>query len=603
MSRRPAPVQAWEIASLSLTELLKRGRSIAREDCGKTIRLAVLGDCATQHYAECLSAALRCRGFWPELYQAEYDSIRKELFDAASGMHAFQPEVVVFFNCVQMLEKRFVKHGGEGLAEAVLGEIEQQWQKVLARHKAVVIQHNFCAPLDFSFGNLTRGCPAALGHAVQEINRSLFSLAQRVGNVRIVDTDFQAGYHGRRHWLDEGLWSQAKQALSPRFLPPLVKVVSDAILEGQGVGTKCVILDLDNTTWGGILGDVGAGGLEIGDTDPMGGIFTRFQGAMKTLGKRGILLAVCSKNSQEAVDDVLENHPDMTLRPDDIVVCVANYGDKVSNILGIQRGLNIGLDSCVFLDDSPVERDFVRSRLPEVQVPELPEDPAQVLRELANWNLFETGHFVEEDRRRTDLYRANATRQRMLENAGDYESYLESLDTVAEIEPFGDMTLARVHQLLQRSNQFNLTTRRHSESVLRQFAADPRRFLAFTVRLRDRVSDHGIISVCIAEAKGDALIIDSWVMSCRVLSRHVEDVVFGECLRFARARDLKRIQGSYIRTAKNSMVAGLLPGFGFRALEADGDTTPYTLDVGSAAPKPGLPLRVVYHQGVDHAQA
>ncbi len=598
MSASQSLPQAWQIADLSLSELLKRGKAIKREDCEKTIRLAVLGDCATQHYTECLVAALKCRGLWPEVYQAEYDAIRKELLDDASGMHAFVPEVVVFFNCVQMLEQRFVEHGHAGLIETVLDELQFQWERVLLKHKSIVIQHNFCAPLDFSFGNFARGCPASLGHAVLEINRTLFVSAQRRGNVRIVDTDSQASYHGRRHWLDEGLWNQAKQALSPRFLPPLVKMVSDVILEAQGISTKCVILDLDNTTWGGILGDVGAGGLEIGEIDPMGGIFTRFQGAMKNLTRRGILLAVCSKNSQEAVDEVFKSHPDMTLRPDDLAICVANYEDKVSNILFIQRELNIGLDACVFLDDAPIERDFVRSRLPQIQVPELPEDPAEVLRALANWNLFEASQFSDEDQQRTSLYRANATRKQMLQNAGDYEAYLESLDSVAEIESFNELTLARTHQLLQRSNQFNLTTRRHTEGALREFAIDAQRTLAFTVRLHDRVSNHGIISVLIAEAIADSLVIDSWVMSCRVLSRYVEEVVFGEALRFAQSRGLRKIEGTYVKTAKNSMVAGLLPRFGFQLLETEGDTTRYALDVAETVIRPNLPIRVVQKQRV-----
>ena len=594
MNASESLLQAWQIPDLSLSDLLKRGKSIVREDCQKTMRLAVLGDCATQHYTECLTASLKCRGYWPEVYQAEYDAMRKELLDDTSGMHAFVPEMVVFFNCVQMLERRFMEHGPAGLVEEVLDELQLQWEKVLVKHDAIVIQHNFCAPLDFTFGNFTRGCPASLGHAVLEINRALFASAQRRGNVRIVDTDSQASYHGRKYWLDEGLWNQAKQALSPRFLPPLVKMVSDVILESQGVSTKCVILDLDNTTWGGILGDVGAAGLEIGEVDPIGGIFTRFQGAMKNLTRRGILLAVCSKNTQEAVDEVFKSHPDMTLRQDDLAISIANYEDKVSNILLIQRELNIGLDACVFLDDAPIERDFVRSRLPQIQVPELPEDPAEVLRALASWNLFESSRFSEEDQKRTSLYRADVTRKQLLQNSGNYEAYIASLDSIAEIEPFNELALPRTHQLLQRSNQFNLTTRRHAEGALRQYAVDQKKFLAFTVRLQDRVSNHGIISVFISEAIADSLVIDSWVMSCRVLSRYVEEVVFAEALRFARSHGLGKIYGTYIKTAKNSMVAGLLPKFGFRQVEVAGDTTQYALDVTEAVSRANLPIRVVH---------
>jgi FkbH-like protein len=342
------------------------------------------------------------------------------------------------------------------------------------------------------------------------------------------------------------------------------------------------VCDLDNTLWGGILGDVGLEGLELGETG-VGAIYRGIQRFLLGLRNRGLLLAVCSKNREELAHQAFAQHPDMVLRPSDIACFVANFDDKVTNITRIAEELGIGLDSLLFLDDSPFERDFVRTALPQVQVPELPEDPADFMVAFARWNLFETSRHTPTDVDRTALYRGNSERRRLEANATDLDGYLRGLEMRAEFRELDGFSLPRAAELLKRSNQFNLTTLRHPESRLQQFA-DSESADVFTIRLHDRLGDNGIVAVVVTVAEDEDLVVDSWVMSCRVLGRGVESVTINGIVRRGRERSCARIRGRFRPTAKNGMVADLYPGFGFaRDGEVDG-TQEFVLPVEGFSP-------------------
>jgi FkbH-like protein len=592
----PIRPQAWKIADLTLRELLKLEKDIKQEDCSQALRLAVLGDCATQHYTRCLAGALKVRDFWPEIFEAEFDSIQQEMLNPTSEFHQHRPDYVVFFNCLQFLEGRFSLAVAESFVADVVADITGQWQQVRDRHRATILQHNFCLPLDFTFGNHTSSSRASLRRAVEEINTQLRDRAETMEGIRIIDTEFQAAYHGKKKWLDEGLWCDAKQALSPHFLPPLVKVVSDVILQTRGVVTKALILDLDNTLWGGILGDVGISGLELGEVNSMGIAFSRFQRAIKQLKDRGILLAVASKNSQEEVEKVFNEHPDMELSLDDIVCVIANYEDKANNILKIRERLDIGLDSLVFLDDSPFERDFVRNSLPVIQVPELSEDPTQYMNAIARWNLFESGGYSSEDSRRTDMYKAEEKRDALKQKSPDLHSYLESLQMTAEVEPFNEFTLPRASQLINRSNQFNLTTIRHHESELKEFSRAEEKYVTFTVRLRDKLGDNGIVSLIIGKKEKDELLIDSWIMSCRVLGRKLENATLKLVMEKAKRMKCSSVVGQYIPSQKNAMVADHYPRLGFKKIDAEREVQRFIYRVSDYENPQDIPIEIVEKQ-------
>ncbi len=583
-------MQAWKLAELSIPQLAAQAAEATPEKCARSSRIAVLGDCATQNYTQTLAAVLKLRGCWPHIYEAEFRQISQEILDPRSGLYAHRPVFVVLFQAVQTLQDRWADAQDKpGFASAVAAEIVHHWDRLLEGGSVTVIHHNYCLPLERPFGNYTSQCPASFPFAVRRINDLLAEASASRKGVAVVDNDYQAAYHGKREWLSERFWCQAKQALSPKFLPPLAKVVSDVILARLGAMAKCVVLDLDNTLWSGILGDDGVDGIELGDAG-VGLAFQRFQRSIAQLKDRGILLAVCSKNHEETAREAFRTHPEMVLKEDAIVAFIANYENKAGNIRRIREMLDLGLDSFVFLDDSPFERDLVRTALPEVQVPDMPEDPAEFVSALARWNLFETPDFTEEDLERVGMYKANVKRVELRDSFADLESYLKNLDMVAEVAPFSRYSLPRVAQLIQRSNQFNLTTYRHGDAALAGFAASERH-LTFTIRLLDRLGDNGIVVCVVAERDGTDLVVDTWVMSCRVLGRKVEELTITLLCERARELGCTRVVGQYRPSSKNKMVADLFPRMGFAEEGSSGDVQRFSLEVERHSPEP-LPIRV-----------
>ncbi len=575
----PRTIQPWELGELPLHRLLNLGRKITRESLQRSVRLAVLGDSATQHYCQALGAVLKLRGWYPDLYEAEFDTIRQEVFGEETPLYRHRPQAVILFNTVQALEDRFAVAPDKGVwIDDVVAELRDTWRELQRRLSPVVIQHTFAIPLDRPYGNQTVAYEEAFAGAVGRLNSKLIEAAA-AANVRLVDTEWQASYFGKRTWFDERLWCQAKQALSPTYLPHLAKAASDTILAELGVAVKCIVVDLDNTLWGGILGDDGPDKIELGQTE-VGLAFSRFQRSLSYLKGRGILLAVCSRNNPDLVRSVLETHPDMGLRASDFAVIVANYSDKVTSLMSIRDRLNIGLDSIVFLDDSPFERDMVRSALPDVQVPELPSDPAGVTDALSRWCLFEGRRATTEDRNRHGYYLQEAERTELRSRFTDLGQYLTDLQMEAERLPFDSYTLPRVFQLVQRSNQFNLTTIRYSESQLRSVADDPD-VSTFCVRLKDRLGDSGIINVVIARRRGTDLHVDTWIMSCRVLGRGVEQLTLSLIVDAARELGCSRLIGRYSPTEKNALVADLYPTLGFEPLAHEGEGRLFQLFVDS----------------------
>ena len=577
--------QAWQISSLPLHRLLAFGRRARREPHQRAVRVAVLGDCATQHYTEAVTAALKLRGWWPEVYEAEFDTLRQDILTDDSGLYQHKPQVILLFNCTQALAGRFAATSAKAtFADDVTADMANLWERLKRRSGAAILQHTFVVPIDRPYGNQTALYPDTFAGAISRINARMLNLARDAG-VALIDNDWQASYFGKERWLDERLWCHSKQALSPSYLPSLAKGVSDSVLAELGVGVKCVVVDLDNTLWGGVLADDGASGIEIGQAE-VGLAFSRFQQTLQELRDRGVLLAVCSRNHHDAVRDVLTNHPDMILRYQDFSVVVANHGDKVSNILTIRDRLNLGLDSFVFLDDSPFERDMVRRALPEVQVPEMGEDPAGFSGVLARLGLFEGRAATNEDRDRRAYYQKDAERDALRNQFSGLTEYLADLKMEADQLPFDAYALPRVHQLVQRSNQFNLTTIRYTESELAALA-QAHDVSAFCVRLTDRLGDNGIIVVVIGRTHDKDLVIDTWIMSCRVLGRGVESLVLDLIVRSARARNCDRIVGRFVPTPKNGLVVDLFTRLGFTAAGTDGNAYLFELPVGEYSGKPG----------------
>jgi FkbH-like protein len=380
--------------------------------------------------------------------------------------------------------------------------------------------------------------------------------------VTIHDVDHLAALSGRWRWSDDRFYHQAKLPCSPESLVDYAHSLASLILANLGAVKKCLVLDLDNTLWGGVIGDDGIGGIRLGQGDAEGEAFAAFQKYVKSLAERGIILAVCSKNDEAIAREVFEKHSEMVLRLEDISCFMANWNDKAANLIRISEQLNIGLNSLVFFDDNPAERSIVRRLLPEVAVPEVPDNSAYYIEALDRHRFFEALTISEEDLKRTEFYKAEVRRDALQSAAIDLDAFLRSLDMVARIEAINPATIERTAQLINRSNQFNLTTRRYSVADMIKLHADPN-WITRTVSLRDRFGDNGLISVLLARIDADALIIDTWLMSCRVLKRGVERMLLNHIVAAARERGLLRVVGEYIPTAKNDLVRNHYRELGF----------------------------------------
>jgi FkbH-like protein len=565
-------------------KLMNIGRETKNDS--RATRVAVLGFCTTQYYAGVLRGLGRVSGFPLVTYEPEYDTVHQTVLDEASGLYAFEPDFVVVLTAVQALRNVLLAVDVGRRIEAADHEA-QQLVSIVERTSRMpgvtVVVNEFVLPYERPWGNLSRRISGSLADSVHRMNQGLRATADRLENVYTVDTDHVASWLGKRSWFDERLWFYSRSFCHPEALPHIAGEALDVCRAVKGKGLKCIALDLDNVLWGGTIGDDGLEGIRLGELGE-GEAFVHFQTWLKELQARGIVLGVCSKNDDDKAREPFRSHSDMVLKEGDISCFIANWDDKAQNLAQLAARLNIGLDSIVFLDDSPFERNLVRELVPDVLVPELPSDPAEYVPYLESLNLFEAAQYSEEDRKRAEFYRANVLRETEQAHFANVDEYLASLEMQAAFEHFDDHHLPRVAQLVQRTNQFNLTTIRHSAAELAAFAEDEAYF-PFYVALSDRFGDNGLISVVIGKRQGDVLEIVTWLMSCRVISRRLEEFVLDRLVEIARKEGMSRLHGRYVPTKKNRLVAGHYEKLGFtpNGSEPDGRTS-WRLDVDDYVP-------------------
>jgi FkbH-like protein len=552
---------------LSFAEL----KSLTKGDAGglKKVKLAIVADSASQFLNMALKGYGRSVGLDLEIYEADYNQISAEVFNPESGLYAFRPEYVCIFRSTERLLKHFYKV--DKGARPTFAEEEAQYTASLyatiKEHlKAKVIINSFPEIDDSVFGNFANKNSYSFPFQLRKLNYLLMERATVDLDLFINDIDALQGRLGRQFVFDSKMYITADMPYSLDFLPHIAKNVLDIVRSASGSFKKCAILDLDNTMWGGIIGDDGIEGIQIGDLG-IGKAFTEFQLWLKQLKERGIILAVCSKNTDHIAREPFERHPDMVLHLDDIALFVANWETKVDNIMYIRNILNIGFDSMVFLDDNPFERGMVRNGIPDITVPELPEDPAEYLEYLRSLNLFETASISEEDGERTKLYQEESKRVQLQQKFTDEAEYLKHLEMVSEVRPFDGFNAPRVSQLTLRSNQFNLRTVRYSLEEILEIAKAPD-YLTLTFTLSDKFGAHGLICVVILkEVEPGVLLIDTWIMSCRVLKRGMERFTLNTILAAAMAKGAHTVLGEYLPTKKNGIVANHYRDLGFSQRE------------------------------------
>ena len=524
------------------------------------VKVGICGDVATQLLTAAVRERLAARGVEAEIFEAPFDQVRRQLLTSDSELQRFDPQFVVVWQAVERARER-----AQSVAERLAGV-----EALCAAMRATVL-----------YVNAADGAGVD-SRMVRAFNAGLDALADRLDNLQVVDLASLVSENGRAALFNPMLYYTASMALVPEGQQALASRIASRIAALCGKERKVVVVDLDGTLWGGVVGEDGVEGVEIGES-PLGRAHADFQRWLKELKNRGVLLAVCSKNDLALAEEVFAARPEMPLRREDFAAFVANWDPKPRNIAKIAATLNLGLDSFVFLDDRKDVREEVRQALPEVTVPELPDDPAEWTAFLGAMDLFETASVASDDALRTDRYREEAARQEIRKIFADEASFLKDLAMRAEVLPLDGGTIPRVARLTQRTNQFNVLTKRYGEVELKALAEDPT-MVPLVVKLSDRFGDYGIVSVMIGQRQGAALFIDTWLMSCRVIGRGVECFAFNQFVARARELGVKTIIGRYEPTAKNGLVKDLYPKFGFVA-SVDGS---WELDVDEYKPRPSF---------------
>ncbi|RSV43553.1 HAD-IIIC family phosphatase [Sphingomonas sp. ABOLE] len=559
-------------------------------------RLGLVGNGTLDLLAPLLVASAVRHGIALEVVQTEYGQLMQEAMSPQSGINSGKCDAVLL-----ALDYRALPGLGSPTsvndALAFIGALREGFRQ---NGGAISIVQTFAPPAEALFGHIDRVLDASPRGALDRINTEL-ARSVAASDDALLDVAAIAELVGLANWHSPQQWNLAKLPFDAAYAPFYADHVARLIAAIKGKSRRVLILDLDNTVWGGVIGDDGLEGIRIAQGDAVGEAFLAVQANALALRARGVVLAVSSKNTDSVARGPFREHPEMLLREDHIAVFQANWSDKATNIKSIANELSLGLDAMVFLDDNPMERDLVRRMLPQVAVPELPADPALYVRTLMAAGYFETIAFSEEDRKRADFYQDNAKRVALQASAGDLDSYLASLNMEIFFAPFDAMGRKRIAQLISKSNQFNLTTRRYTEADVAELEEDPDVF-TLQVRLTDAFGDNGMISVIVCRPHGDdAWEIDTWLMSCRVLKRRVEQMVLRELVEVARRHGKKRLVGVYIPTDRNALVVEHYAELGFTQVATDATDGRTVWELDTATEVPEAPMTV--HRAAQRAEA
>jgi len=561
-----------------------------------TLRIAFLSGYTYDLIVNLTRLFLLSKGIHAKVFKGEYGLFEQAILTADKTLTEFKPDFIHLGVGTEQIRHR----------ENVTDEIQRWvslWTKANSTFSASIIQDTFIEPAERVFGNYEMKNVLSQTQYVRRLNMGLTEKAPSF--VHFNDVDYLASLHGRARWRDWKLFDLSKIPASYENLVHISKNLASVFAASIGRTKKCLVLDLDNTLWGGVVGDLGPEGVAIGQGSPEGEAHLRLQHYILELKKRGVLLSVCSKNDEQNAKEPFQTRKDMAIKLSDISCFVANWEPKPDNIQRIAQELNIGLDSFVFLDDNPMEREMVRKILPQVGIIELSDDPAEYVSALAASAFFETVSLTKEDLERTALYLADKERQRAFSGAetamssNDYKKVLEDLQMELIVKPFDSDNLPRITQLINKTNQFNLTTKRYTESQVIERMNDPRA-LTFQARLQDRFGDNGMISVVIGTPLKQTLEIESWLMSCRVLKRGVEGSLFQEVVKKAKSLGFSRIRGKYIPSAKNAMVKSFYKELGFTQISEDNNQSEweFNLDEDRSVTEVfnrEFPLKVIYN--------
>lgn len=558
-------------------KILQKKRSIKKELLADTEtkrvkkKIAFLCGSTVNDIKDITGLFLLDQGIEPEFYESEYNKYFEDIMFDNPELVEFEPDVIYIHTSTRnILDFPTVKDDEaaiDSLLEDTYARFEAMWDKIAESYKCPVIQNNFEPPLYRLLGNRDVSDVHGRTNFVNRLNDKLYAYARSHDNFYVNDIAYQAADFGLKEWQNPFYWHMYKYAMSVEAIPAFAYNLSNIIKSIYGKNKKGFVLDMDNTLWGGIVGDDGPENIEIGQETPQAQLYSEFQEYLKEHKDLGIVLNVDSKNEEENAIAGL-SRPDSVLVPDDFLIIKANWNPKDMNLVEIADEINIGADSLLFIDDNPAERHIVRENVPGVAVPDITK-PERYIQEIDRGGFFEVTNFSDDDLKRNSMYKANVQRAKQQASFADYSEYLKSLEMTAEIKPFADMYMARIAQLTNKSNQFNLTTKRCSQADVENFAADDK-YITLYGKLVDKFGDNGVVAITFGhEDLEKAFHIDLWLMSCRVLKRDMENAMMDKLAEECMARGIKEIYGYYYPTAKNKMVKDFYDIMGFEKISED----------------------------------
>ncbi len=581
------------VTKLAPEQLLQKRKRLRRELSEgvdlQELRIAVLGGTTTSEVVDLLEILLLADGIKATFFQSEYNRYYEDAVLDPAKIKAFGPDLIyVHTHCVNLQHFPSVGCSQSEFEEALSNELaryQRIWSCIQAEIGCQIIQNNFEYPTVQLLGNLDAVAYGGRTRFISELNLNFAKAANGCRKLLLQDLNALAAGVGHARWFDWNRWYSYKILTAIEASLAIAKSLAALIRAIRGKAKKCLVLDLDNTLWGGVIGDDGLEKIKIGKDTPVGEAYTGFQRYCLSLRERGVLLAVCSKNDPEIARSGF-SHPDSVLQLHHFSSFQANWNAKHENIQTIAKELNLGLDSFVFVDDNPAERAIVSAQLPAVSVPEVGSEVAFFPGILQAGRYFETVSLSKEDLDRAESYATNAQRAGYQYKFSDYGEYLDSLQMCAEIEPFRNPYLERITQLINKTNQFNLTTRRYTSAEVDAIAGSSN-YIALYGRLLDTFGDNGLVSVIIGRRDGKLLHLDLWIMSCRVLKRDMEIAMLDTLVEYARNAGVDSIIGYYRRTAKNAMVAELYQNLEFDRVSSaeDGSSSVWSLAVPAYTPR------------------
>lgn len=561
--------------------ILKKKKSLKKQLLGSSCgfiekNIAILGGSTTNDIKLILELFLLNYGIKPNFYESEYNQFWQDAMFENKELDEFKPDIIFIHtsnrNITAYPTTNTSKEEVEELLNNEYEKYRSMWEKLTEKYHCPIIQNNFEYLYYRLLGNQDSVFYYGKTNFITKLNLKFAEYAANNEKFYINDINYQAASYGLEKWSDQFYWHMYKYALAVPAIPTLAYNVANIIKSIYGKNKKGLVLDLDNTLWGGIVGDDGVDNIIVGEETSEGQVYNEFQQYLKEIKSLGIILNVNSKNDMENAIAGL-NHPDGILKPDDFIVIKANWNPKSQNMQEIADELNVGVDSLVFVDDNPAERAIINQHIPNVATPDI-QRPEKYVEIIDKAGYFEVTNLSKDDLKKSEMYQENAERNKVMSSFTNYDDYLKALQMHAKIEKFIPLYMARIAQLTNKSNQFNLTTRRYNQAEIEQIAAD-KNYITLYGKLEDTFGDNGVVSVIIGHIKEKTLEIDLWIMSCRVLKRDMEFAMMDELVKKAKAENIEIIRGFYYPTAKNSMVKNFyeMQGFTKTSEDLEGNTT------------------------------